>query len=420
MPDSWIRRQPTLLPGRALPADVVYIARAMWGGVFATMSIAIYSLYVVRDAALTPFELVIVGAVLEGATFLFEVPTGVVADVLSRRLSIVIGTALFGLGPIAFGLFPSFGGIVLGQIAFGVGFTFFSGAQEAWLADEIGEEAAARTYPRAAQWRQAGAVLGILAGAGLGLISHSLPFLVGGAAYSAFALFLAMTMPETGFRPREGSETQSSWAQLGATARGGWDALRSTSMVRAAFLVAFVVGCSSGSWDRLWSYHLLEHIGLPAGMNEVLFFGAVGLLTQAIGFVVVRAVRNATADVSRASMSRVLTVYYAAIAVATAAFVAAGSFWVALPALLVVECLRRTEPPFFTAWVNRDLDPSTRATVLSSVSQGNALGQLSGGPVFAVMAGAGGAVFALLAGAGIILPALPLVRSRPKDEVIAR
>ena len=191
-------------------------------------------------------------------------------------------------------------------------------------------------------------------------------------------------------------------------------------MIRAAFLVAFVVGCSSESWDRLWSYHLLEHIGLPSGMNEVLFFGAVGLLTQAIGFFVVRGVRKATADVSRASMSRVLSVFYAGIAVATVAFVVSGSFWVALPALLIVECMRRTEPPFFTAWVNRDLDPSTRATVLSSVSQGNALGQLSGGPVFAVMAGAGGAVFALLAGAGIILPALPLVRTRPKDEVIAQ
>jgi len=412
---AWFHRQPTLLPGRVLPADVVYIARATWAGVFATMSIALYSLYVVRDAHLDPFELVIVGAVLEGATFLFEVPTGVVADAFSRRLSIIIGTALFGLGPVCFGLFPSLGGIVAGQVAFGIGFTFFSGAQEAWLADEIGEEAAARVYPRAAQWRQGAAVVGMLLGAGLGLLDHRAPFIVGGAAYSAFALVLAMTMPEAGWRPAPRT-SHSPWRLFAETARGGLRAVRASGQVRVAFLVAFLVGCSSESWDRLWGYHLLEQVGVPAGVDEVLLFGAVGLLAQAGGFFVVRAVRGATADVSRASMSRVLALCYLGIAVATVVFVAAGSFWVALPSLLVVQFARQSEVPFFTAWVNRGLDPATRATVLSSVSQGNALGQLSGGPVFAVVAGAGGAVFALLAGAAIILPAIRLVRFRVRVE----
>ena len=88
-----------------------------------------------------------------------------------------------------------------------------------------------------------------------------------------------------------------------------------------------------------------------------------------------------------------------------------------VPALLLVQFARQSEAPFFVGWVNRGLDPATRATVLSSVSQGNALGQLGGGPIFAVLAGAGGAVFALLAGAGIILPAIRLVRSERVVEV---
>lgn len=413
---SWFHRQPTLLPGRVLPADVVYIARATWAGVFATMSIALYSLYVVRDARLDPFELVIVGAVLEGATFLFEMPTGIVADAFSRRLSIIIGTALFGAGPVCFGLFPSLGGIVLGQVAFGIGFTFFSGAQEAWLADEIGEEAAARTYPRAAQWRQGAAIVGTLLGAGLGLLDHRVPFIVGGAAYSAFAVVLAMTMPEAGWHPAPRT-SRSPWVMFTETARGGLHAIRGSGQVRSAFLVAFLVGCSSESWDRLWGYHLIEHIGVPAWMDEVLLFGAIGLLAQAGGFFVVRAVRGATADVSRASMASVLALFYLGIAVATVVFVVVGSFWVALPALLLVQFARQSEAPFFVGWVNRGLDPATRATVLSSVSQGNALGQLGGGPIFAVLAGAGGAVFALLAGAGIILPAIRLVRSERVVEV---
>jgi DHA3 family tetracycline resistance protein-like MFS transporter len=85
--------------------------------------------------------------------------------------------------------------------------------------------------------------------------------------------------------------------------------------------------------------------------------------------------------------------------------------------VLIVGWARAAEVPFFTAWVNRGLDSRTRATVLSSVSQGNALGQLGGGPVFAVIAGAGGSVTALLLGAALVVPAIPLVRSRdPVDE----
>ena len=100
------------------------------------------------------------------------------------------------------------------------------------------------------------------------------------------------------------------------TARGGLHAIRGSGQVRSAFLVAFLVGCSSESWDRLWGYHLIEHIGVPAWMDEVLLFGAIGLLAQAGGFFVVRAVRGATADVSRASMASVLALFYLGIAVA--------------------------------------------------------------------------------------------------------
>ena len=54
--------------------------------------------YQVTVAQLSPLQLVLVGTTLEASVFLFEVPTGVVADVYSRRLSIIIGTVLIGLG----------------------------------------------------------------------------------------------------------------------------------------------------------------------------------------------------------------------------------------------------------------------------------------------------------------------------------
>ena len=69
-------------------------------------------------------------------------PTGLVADNYSRRLSIIIGFFLVGVGFVIEGLVPHFTVILLTQVIWGIGITFTSGATEAWIADEVGEASA--------------------------------------------------------------------------------------------------------------------------------------------------------------------------------------------------------------------------------------------------------------------------------------
>src|SRR5262245_52818194 len=106
---------------------------------------AIYRLQVVH---LDPFLLVLVGTVLGATCFLFEVPTGVVADTFSRRLSVILGTFFLGIGMAMEGVFPLFAAVLLGQVVAGIGYTFLSGAFEAWIADEVGEEHLGRVFTR--------------------------------------------------------------------------------------------------------------------------------------------------------------------------------------------------------------------------------------------------------------------------------
>ena len=54
--------------------------------------------YHIEKVHLNPLQLILVGTTLEAACFIFEIPTGIVADVYSRKLSIVIGAVLTGLG----------------------------------------------------------------------------------------------------------------------------------------------------------------------------------------------------------------------------------------------------------------------------------------------------------------------------------
>src|SRR5205814_7091748 len=64
------------------------------------------AVYRINDAGLNPFQLVLVGTVLETSAFFFEVPTGVLADTYSRRLSIIIGIFLLGAAGVFEGSIP--------------------------------------------------------------------------------------------------------------------------------------------------------------------------------------------------------------------------------------------------------------------------------------------------------------------------
>ena len=106
----------------------LYLAFSM-----ATVLSVVYHLEVVH---LDPFQLVLVGTALETACFLFEIPTGVVADLYSRRRSMLIGIFLFGIGFLIEGALPWFATVLLAQVVWGCGYTFITGALEAWIATE--------------------------------------------------------------------------------------------------------------------------------------------------------------------------------------------------------------------------------------------------------------------------------------------
>jgi DHA3 family tetracycline resistance protein-like MFS transporter len=152
--------------------------------------------YQTQTAGLNPFQLVAVGTVSQGATFLFEIPTGVVADLRGRRVSVEFGIALLGLGFVIMGSNAEFWTILAGQVVIGIGVTFVSGAQEAWITDEVGAENAGGVFLRTAQTAEYGRLAGIPVGVGLGLVSLQLPIVLGGMLFALTALFLLAVMPE--------------------------------------------------------------------------------------------------------------------------------------------------------------------------------------------------------------------------------
>lgn len=374
---GWVHRRPTLLPGRAIHPAHLYRARAVLGGFFMWMAFAPYALHTVRAAGLNPYQLIAVAVVLELTVVVFEVPTGVLADAVSRRLSVILGTVIAGVGWAVMGLFPSFEGVAVGQFLWGFGFTFMSGASEAWLADEIGEDEAARVYPQAAQRRQAARVAGVLVGAGLGLLGTGVPFVVGGVGHVLLGTACLFTMTEAGWRPAPSEGSRA--AVAGRLAVDAFRVARRRPMVRAALAVSFLFGAASEVFESLWAYHLLEGIGVPIGVDEVVLFGGMVIAAELGGLGVVTIGRWVGRDGSRASAARVLAMLHATVFASTLAFALVPGAWGAIVLAVLVRAAMGVQGPFLTMWVNRGLEPRTRATVLSTVGMANSVGQAAQG-----------------------------------------
>src|SRR5262245_49965789 len=150
---------------------------------------------------MSPLQLVLVGTFMELAIFVFEVPTGIVADVVSRRLSVVIGYVVMGVAIVFSAAIAEPWAVMAAWALWGFGYTFTSGAADAWLADEIGVANVQPVYLRSAQIGRAAALIAIGTSVALALVSLRLPIVVGGIVILLVGIVLALAMPENGFRP---------------------------------------------------------------------------------------------------------------------------------------------------------------------------------------------------------------------------
>lgn len=247
------------------PARVYLLLTGGSAGCYA-LAFTLSMVYQVQVVGLSPLELVLVlvGTVLEASVFVGAVPTGIVADVYSRRLSVLIGLVLVGCGLVLYAV-PSFVAILAAQVLWGVGYTFTSGAQQAWITDEIGVERAAPVFVRSTQVQLAGTITGTVLAGGLGLIWMGLPIVAGGIGFLVLAAVLVVVMPEHGFTR---SSERTTWATMVGQFRAGVSLARRRPVVRTMMLVSLVGGLASEAFDRLWIVHLLA-VGLPGPFGEV-------------------------------------------------------------------------------------------------------------------------------------------------------
>jgi len=392
-----------------LNPSTLYVALNFLGALTFSLIFTVNQIYFVTTVGMSPLQLVLMGTILEASIFLFEIPTGIVADVKSRKLSIIVGYFVMGIGFIIEGMVPNVWVVALAQVIWGLGFTFTSGATEAWVSDEIGESKAGDAYLRGAQWGNLGGLLAIPMGVYLGSIQLNMPIILGGMAIIAVGFFLIVFMREEGYSPTARSQ-RSPWLQTRDTVQSARKLLRRQPLLINLLWIGFFFGLYSEGLDRLWTPHFLENFTFPFSevLNVVAWFGIIRAIRLLMSIFATMCVRRRL-DMNNVRAIGILSrVNSLLIIVALVGFGLSQSFWITLIFFLLIFVIRNLQYPLTTAWVNLKIDdPQVRATMLSVNSQVDAIGQITGGPIIGLV-GDFSIRVALVASAFMLTPVLPL------------
>ncbi len=318
------------------------------------------------DAGLSAAGAFTVNAFFTAGQVVFEIPTGVVADTRGRRASYLLGAATLFVSTLLYvwmwqaeaGLF----GWALASILIGLGFTFFSGAVEAWLVDALDDNDYDGGLESIFARGQVVAGIAMLVGSVVGgfvaqLTNLGVPYLLRAVLLAAVFGVAFFTMRDEGFTPHRGrGPIDELKTVLAASLDNGWR----NPPIRWVMLAApFTAGAGIFAFYAMQPY-LLELYGDDKAFGIAGLAAAIVAGAQVVGGLLVPQIRKV--------LKRRTDALAGAVAVSVVVLALLGvtsSFWAALALISVWALTFAATGPIRQAYVNGLIPSEQRATVLS-------------------------------------------------------
>ena len=368
--------------------------------------VLVSGLYFVVDAQLSASQLVFLGTVMSIALLLSDIPTGVWSDASSRKWSLVIGHLFLAAGMVMTGVVTAFPLILATQVLWGVGWGFSSGADVAWVTDELDQpDRIARVLTARARWDLLGGATGMVAFGVLGWAAGlATAIVVSGVAMALLGLFVAARFAEDNFTPAR----ERRWSASRSIFRRGVALARRDHEILLVFAATMIInGAGMVAW--LFPKQLVDR-GFPD--DPVLWYTALGILAVAVGVVALRLVEARLDGVGVARRVYALACFIGVLGLIVLAYAPdalIGSAGVLLVSGIAFNVTRAVS----VVWVNRRTTSDVRATMHSFLSQAESAGEIVSGFALAVLAQAAGSSAALVtSGALVAFAGAMVARSR--------
>ena len=355
---------------------------------------------------------------------IFEVPTGIVADTIGRRVSYLLGTLTLAATTLAYVLLwqveAAFWLWAIVSVGLGLGFTFFSGAVEAWLVDALtatGFTGSLETVFGHGQVVTGAAMLvGSVAGGYIAqATSLGVPFVLRGVILVVMFVLAFVVMKDVGFTPGERDGMARGVRRIwGASLEYGWH----VPAVKWVMLAApFTAGVGIYAFYALQPY-LLELYGDEEAYGIAGLVAAIVAGAQIVGGLTAPWIRRAFARRTSA-----LLLVYATSAASLLLIGLIEHFVAALALISVWGLMFAAASPIRQAFLNGLIPSQQRATILSFDSMLGSSGGVVVQPVLGRSADVWGYPGSYLLGGAITALALPFVwlsrrQNAPADQAV--
>lgn len=362
------------------------------------------------DAGLSLFGVFVANTAFALGSVAFEIPTGVLADTRGRRLSFLLSVAILlatTLGYVAVGeLGGGLGAFVAVSVIMGLGFTFYSGAVEAWLVDALDSTGfdgqLDRVFARGSMVTGAAMLAGTLGGGLLGTLDLALPYLARSGLLAGVLAVAWFRMHDLGFSPRALRVADLS-SEMGRVAREsiayGWSRRSIRLLMLCSFLQMGFLAFSYHAWQPYF-------LGL-LGRDAVWVAGVVAALIS-----ISTIAGNALVDFFSRFCGKRTTLLLWAAGIQTAAAIGvglAGSFWLAVGFYLVVAAAMGVTGPAKQAYLHSVIPSAQRASVISFESMLGSLGAGVGQTGLGALARSRSLAAGYVAGGAATILVLPLL-----------
>jgi MFS family permease len=369
------------------------------------------------DAGLTNFEAFAANAFFTAGMVVFEVPTGIVADTIGRRASYLLGTVTLAASTLFYVLLWQIEAPLwqwaIASMLLGLGFTFFSGAVEAWLVDALAATGFTgdieTVFGRGQIVTGAGMLTGSVAGGFIAAqVSLGAPFVLRGAVLAVMFVVAFRMMHDVGFTPEQGGRPLAEMRKIAAASiEYGW---RVPAVKWLMVESLFTGGVGVYGFYALQPY-LLELYGDPDAYQVAGLVAAIVAGAQILGGMAAPRIRRRFA---RRTSALLLTAALSAAALAVMG--AVESFAVVIAAVVVWALLFAATMPIRQAYLNGMIPSPQRATILSFDSMMSSSGGVWTQPALGRAADVWGYAPSYLIAAGISTLALPFIwLSRRQD-----
>jgi len=403
-PRSIQRTYLTLLLGNTLAASLI------WG---------INTIFLL-DAGLSNLEAFAANAFFTAGMVLFEVPTGIVADTIGRRVSSLLGTLTLMASTFLYVLLWQIGAPLwewaIASMLLGLGFTFFSGAVEAWLVDALtatGFTGELETvFGRGQIVSGAAMLIGSVAGGFIARqTSLGVPFVLRGLVLIVMFGLAFRLMHDVGFTAEKGGRPLAEMRKIAANSVDyGW---RVPAVKWLMIESLFTGGVGIYAFYALQPY-LLELYGDPQAYQVAGLVAAIVAGAQIAGGIAAPRIRRLF---HRRTSALLVTAGLSVAALGLIGLV--DSFWAVLGLIVVWGLLFAATLPIRQTYLNGLIPSRQRATILSFDSMMSSTGGVWTQPLLGRAADVWGYAPSYLIGAGISVLALPCLALSRRENAPA-